>query len=176
MLLGQPIRQIAYFTPDVRLAAQRHVTLYGSGPYFVLDFPPMSSTYRGREAIFDHTIAVGQWGAMQVEFVQQNRSGSSIFHDLFPEGSGKTGLHHVALFVDDLESAVDAFVQAGFTEAARISPPGLGVTTVFMDAVGIYGHFVELYEPKPLLKKIYDMVATAAVGFDGRDPVRAAIL
>lgn len=176
MLLGQPIRQIAYFTPDVRASAERHAALFGSGPYFLLNIPVCSATLRGKEVPFDHTAAVGQWGAMQVEFVQQNRSGPSIFHDLYPEESGKTGLHHVAMFVDKLEPAVEAFEKAGYPEAARITPLGLNVSAVFMDTVRVYGHFVELYERAPILMRIYDMAAAAAVGFDGRDPVRSAAL
>lgn len=35
LLQSAAIRQIAYFVPDVREAALRHATLYGSGPFFV---------------------------------------------------------------------------------------------------------------------------------------------
>lgn len=172
MLAGQPIRQIAYFVGDVRAAAARHAALYASGPFFILDVPPLRAVHHGREVIFDHTPAFGQWGTMQVELIQQNNSGASIFHDMFPEGSGRTGLHHVALLVDDLESSVSAFIKAGYPEAMRLTHPGNNVTVVMMDTVSLYGHFVELYEPVKALTELYDLVAAAAVGYDGSNPVR----
>jgi hypothetical protein len=176
MLAGQPVRQLAYYVDDVRAAATQHVALYGSGPFFIMDYPPLTVNHRGREVPFNHTAAIGQWGSMQVEVLQQNDDGPSVLHDLYPVGSGKTGLHHVALFVDDLEDAVAAFARAGHAEAARISPPGMNVTAVFIDAIRTYGHFIELYEPKPILTNLYDMVAKAAIGYDGRDPVRTVKL
>jgi hypothetical protein len=42
-----------------------------------------------------------------------------------------------------------------------------------MDATAGMGHMLELYEPLPQLTGFYDLVATAAVGFDGTDPVRS---
>jgi hypothetical protein len=172
VLAGQPIRQIAYFVGDVRAAAARHAALYGSGPFFILDVPPLAAVHRGREVIFDHTPAFGQWGTMQVELIQQNNGGTSIFHDLFPEGSGRTGLHHIALFVDDLERSVEAFSKAGHLEAMRLTNPRNNVTVVMMDTVSLYGHFVEFYEPVAALTELYDLVAAAAVGYDGSNPVR----
>lgn len=173
MLLGQPIRQIAYYVNDVVEAATRHSALYGSGPFFIIDYPLLVVTHRGRQVSFNHTAAVGQWGAMQVELLQQKDNAPSILHDLFPAGSGKTGLHHVAMFVDNLEDAVAGFAKAGFPEVMRATPAGMDVTAVFVDTVAVYGHFVELYETKPVLAGLYEMVAAAAVRFDGRDPVRA---
>ena len=172
MLVDQPVRQIAYYVHDLHAAAEKHVAMYGSGPFFIMDYPPLIVTHRGRELPFNHTAAVGQWGAMQVEIMQQNDDGPSVLHDLYPVGSGKTGLHHVAIFVDDLEGTVARFAKAGYPEATRLTPPGMDVTAVFIDTVNDYGHFIELYEPKPVLTNLYDMVAKAAVGYDGRDPVR----
>ncbi len=172
MVFGKPVRQIAYYVDDIRAAAERHARLFGSGPYYVVNFPPLKVIYRGKETTFDHTAAFGQWNSLQVEFIQQNDDAPSVLHDLYPAGSCKTGLHHVAIFVDHLEQAVSSFVSTGHAEAARMSPAGTDVTAVFIDAVRTYGHFIELYEPKLVLKELYDFVGAAAIGFDGNDPVR----
>jgi hypothetical protein len=42
-----------------------------------------------------------------------------------------------------------------------------------MDCTRDYGHFVELYEPTPVLLGVYDLVRSAAVGFDGSDLIRS---
>lgn len=172
MLLGKPVRQIAYYVDDIRAAATRHAKIFGSGPFFIMEFPPITGIHRGKPTTFDQTAAVGQWNSLQVEFLQQNDARPSVLHDLYPPGSGKTGLHHVAIFVDELEPAVESLKAAGHEEAARVSPAGVDVTAVFLDTVSCYGHFIELYEPKPILTSLYDMVAAASYGFDGSRPVR----
>lgn len=170
MLLGQPIRQIAYATNDVRKAAARHSALYGSGPFLIRKPPPLRSVHRGKEGVLELTVAFGQWGAMQVEFMQQDNSGPSVLRELHPEGSGKTVLHHFASIVDDLDSAVDALARAGYGEASRLAT--LAGDAVFIDMLAEDGYFFELYESTPLVVDFYDAVAKAATGFDGRDPVR----
>ena len=172
MLLNQPVRQIAYYVNDVREAARRHTARHGSGPFFVVDFPPQTVSYRGQQVPFNITCAFGQWGAMQVELLQQNDDGPSVLHELYPAGSGKTGIHHMAIIVDSLEQAVATFTEAGYGEAARMTSDAMNLTAVFIDTVADYGHFIELYEPKPAITMLYGMVANAAVGFDGHDPVR----
>jgi len=165
------VRQIAYFVPDVRAAARRHSALFGSGPYFVADHIPLARVlHRGRDATLDHSSAYGQWGALMIEFVQQNDPGPSVFRDMFPEGG--EGLHHVALIVDDLAVARAHFEGQGLAVALHAEMLD-GFTFLMIDAVARYGHMIELYEGVPTLTGFYGMVRDAAVGFDGRDPIRS---
>ncbi len=174
MLIDQPVRQIAYYVHDVKEAAKRHMALYGSGPFFLMEAPPLPARYRGKDMPFHHTTAFGQWGTMQVELLRQNDDLPSVLHDLYPVGSGRSGIHHAAIIVDDLEEAIANFAKAGYSEAMRVTPPG--ITAVFIDTVRTLGHFIELYEPTPAISGIYDMVAKAAIGFDGSDPIRPVTL
>lgn len=173
-ICAHPIRQIAYFVPDVRVAARDHMALYGSGPFFVADNIPLAQVrYRGEEAALDHSSAYGQWGDLMVEFVQQNNPGASVFHDLYPDGG--QGIHHVALIVDDLSTAQDSFERAGMVTALKARMMD-GFTFVMMDAAERYGHMIELYEGTATLTGFYDMVRRASVGFDGADPIRTISL
>jgi hypothetical protein len=167
-----PIRQIAYFVADVRVAALAHHRRFGSGPYFVAENIPLRrSLYRGVERPLDHTSAYGQWGAVMIEFVQQNNPGPSAFHDMYPQGSGRGGIHHVALFVDDLEAEIARCNAEGHATAlyAEMSD---GFAFAMIDMVESLGHMVELYCPTPVLTGFYEFVGAAATGFDGTDPVR----
>jgi catechol 2,3-dioxygenase-like lactoylglutathione lyase family enzyme len=168
---GLPVRQIAYFVPDVRAAALSHHRLYGSGPYFVADHIPLrASVHRGAERMLDHSSAYGQWGDVMIEFVQQNNAGPSAFHDIYPQGSGKFGFHHVALFVDDVDAACAKFASAGFDTAFRAEMND-GFVYAFVDAVSLYGHMIELYAPLPQLTGFYAMVADAAKSFKGGEVI-----
>jgi hypothetical protein len=166
-----PIRQIAYFCADVREAARSHHRLFGSGPYFVADNIPLrSAVHRGIPRNLDHSSAYGQWGEVMIEFVQQNNAGPSAFHDLYPEGSGRYGLHHVALFVEDVDAQCTQLAEAGYPTALRAEMND-GFLFAFADTTAAYGHMLELYSPAPVLRDFYAMVADAAKDFRGGDPI-----
>jgi hypothetical protein len=166
----RPVRQIAYFVPDVVTAARRHAAFFGSGPYYVAEHIPLTlSEHRGHRAELDHSSAYGQWGEVMIEFVQQNNDGPSVFRDLFPAGG--QGLHHVALIVDSLATTMSDFQAAGYETGmyAEVAP---GVGFAMMDCIRAFGHFVELYEPTPMLLGVYELVRKAAEDFDGKDLIR----
>lgn len=167
-----PIRQIAYFVPDAQEAALAHHLAFGSGPYFfVRDIPLLWSRHRGVERLLDHSSAYGQWGDLMVEFVQQNNPGPSCFRDMYPEGSGLSGVHHVALFVDDVAAELARHRAAG-REIALHAQTRTGTEFAMVDMVASLGHMLELYAPTEGLTGFYGFVAKAAQGYDGRDPVR----
>jgi len=167
-----PIRQLAYFVPDVRSAALLHCERYGSGPYFVADHIPLPrALHRGVERALDHTSAYGQWGPIMIEFVQQNNPGPSAFHDVYPEGSGRGGIHHVALFVDDLQGEIARY-NADRYATALYAEMNDGFAFAMIDTVAERGHMIELYQPVPQLTGFYDLVAAAAREFDGNEPIR----
>ncbi len=169
-VFGKPVRQIAYFVPDVIAAARSHARLFGSGPYYVAEHIPLTTcTYRGQPAELDHSSAYGQWGEVMIEFVQQNNPGPSVFRDLYRDG--QMGMHHVALIVDDMHGVMREFEDAGHA-VALYAEVGPGVAFAMIDCLSTLGHFIELYEPTPPLLGVYDMVRSAAQDFDGRDLIR----
>lgn len=172
MCSSLPVRQIAYFVPDVRVAALEHHRLFGSGPYYVADHIPLRrAVHRGEERMLDHSSAYGQCGDVMIEFVQQNNAGPSAFHDLYPEGEARCGMHHVAVFVDDLKTEMRRYEEAGMA-TALYAEMNDGFAFAMMDASASLGHMIELYEPAPQLTGFYEMVADAARNYDGANPVR----
>lgn len=146
MTLDRPVRQVAYFVEDVRAAALAHHCLFGSGPYFVAEHIPLRrALHRGVDRLLDHSSAYGQWGQVMIEFVQQNNAGPSAFRDVYAEG--QWGIHHVALFVDDIAAELARFAAAGHAVAldAEMSD---GFRFAFVDTIASFGHMVEL-SPRP---------------------------
>jgi hypothetical protein len=171
-LTGLPVRQLAYKVNDLEAAAAAHHRQFGSGPFFVLRHVALtSSQHRGVEQPFDHSSAYGQWGAVMVELVVQHNPDPSALHDMFPWASGKEGLHHAALFVDDLDAAIARFDAEG-APLAQLSVTQTGTAFAFVDARASLGHMLELYEPTGQLTGFYDFVAEAAKGWDGTDLIR----
>ena len=170
-----PLRQVAYFVADVREAAAAHSRRFGSGPFYVVDHVALArSEHRGVHQPLDHSSAYGQWGEVMIEFAMQHNSDPSAFHDLYPPGSERFGLHHAALFVDDLASTIADFTDDGMP-LAQYAVTETGTAFAFIDAVARYGHMIELYEPSAGLTGFYAMVAAGADNWDGSDPIRTSI-
>lgn len=167
-----PVRQLAYYVPDIDAAAKAHSAAFGSGPYFTMRHIPLSSSvHRGVERAFDHSSAYGQWGEVMVEFVEVHSDETSAFSDLFPPGSGRYGLHHTAVMVKHLASAIAHF-EAQDMALAQLSETTTGTCFAFMDASASLGHMIELYEASEVLTGFYDMVRAAAEQWDGSEVIR----
>ncbi len=170
-MLHRPFVQLAYFVPDIVAAAERWAAERGAGPFFIAEHIPVENVrYRGRPAQLDHSSAYGQLGTIMIELVQQNDPGPSAFRDLF--GPGEQGLHHAATIVPSFEEEIARYESLGYAVANRCTTVGGGLDFAFIDTVAIYGHMVEVYEGMPGLLEFYAMVAVAAEGWDGTDPVR----
>lgn len=167
-----PVRQLAYKVNSLEAAAAAHHRAFGSGPFFVARHVALaSSVHRGAERPFDHSSAYGQWGSVMVELVMQHNPDPSALHEMFPFGSDREGLHHAALFVDDLEAEIARFESAG-APLAQLSVTTGGTAFAFVDTRASLGHMLELYEPTAQLTGFYDFVADAAKGWDGQELVR----
>ncbi len=170
--MALPVRQIAYFVGDIERAALAHHAGYGSGPYFIGRHVPLAwSEHRGVRVRHDHSSAYGQWGEIMIEFVEQHGDDPSAFHDLYPAGSGRFGLHHVALGVDDLDRAIFDFAERG-QPLVQLSETAGGIRYAFVEGDADCGHMVELYEPGGGIAGFYAMVASAAQDWDGSEPLR----
>lgn len=88
-----------------------------------------------------------------------------------PIVESRSGVHHMAFFVDDTAAAVATCVAHGWPEMLWADTAS-GMSFAFCDARADLGHLVELYEPQERLLGFYAMVAAAAAGWDGRHPVR----
>ena len=170
-MLGKPV-QIAYAVRDVRAAAAAWAARDGAGPFFVLDHIAVEHVrYRGASATFDHSSAYGQWGDVMVELVQDHTVGPSAVRDVV--GDRGEGLHHLAFMVDDLAATQAALAARGWPEAMYAEVGGSGTAFVFHDATAELGHMIELYVGTDRLRAFYAMVAGAASGWSGDDPVRS---
>lgn len=169
-VIHRPFAQLAYFVPDVFAAAERWAAERGAGPFFVAEHIPVERVrYRGRPAALDHSSAYGQLGPIMIELVQQNDAGPSAFRDMF--GPGEQGLHHAATIVPDFAEEIARYEALGFA-IANHCVTATGLDFAFVDTVATHGHMIEVYEGQRGLLDFYAMVARAAEGWDGRDPVR----
>ena len=165
------IVQIAYFVKDVESAARKAFDTFGIGPFFIYKNIELTDvTYRGREAELDHSSAYGQNGSLMIEFTQQNNTGRSAFMDMYPDGG--EGLHHVAMFVDDVSAEMQRLKILGFETVTHYFTGEGNLEVAFVDMRTVLGHMVELYEPTESLTRFYQAVAKAALTWDGKELFR----
>ena len=166
--LGPPV-QIAYAVSDIFKGVDKCIKDFGAGPFFIAEHIPIKNViYRGHPSELDITVAYGQWGEIMIELVQDNGEGPSIIRDLYPPQ--KSGLHHLAYFVKDMDLVSAKLVEEGYVLA--MSGQAGENRFQFFDAISEMGHFIEIYEPIESLKYLYERVRSASINWDGSDPLR----
>ena len=169
--LSLPLRavQIAYYVPDPVLAAAECARRYGWGPFYLLEHVPLSSClYRGREAPLDHSSAYGQAGDLMVELITQHDDAPSVVREAYAREA--SGLHHVAHFVPDLSAALAHCVrEGGVVVMDACTADGVRFVMVQMPMLG---HYLELYEPSPALRRFYGYIRKKSIDWDGAAPLR----
>ena len=166
--LGPPV-QIAYAVSDIFRGVDKWIKDFGAGPFFIAEHIPIKNViYRGHPSELDITVAYGQWGEIMIELVQDNGEGPSIIRDLYPPQ--KSGLHHLAYFVNDMDLVSAKLVEEGYVSA--MSGQAGENRFQFFDAISEMGHFLEIYEPIESLKYLYERVRSASKNWDGSDPLR----
>ncbi len=165
-----PVVQIAYHAPMISLAASYCHRAWGAGPFFQLThIPLMQSLYRGRLVNFDHSSAYGQCGDVMIELIHQHDDRPSALRDMYD--SRTPGLHHLAVFVDDLDAALDQ-ANARHYPIALDAQTRDGVRFIMLDTRERYNAMLELYEASPALTKFYSYVAYKAKDWDGENLLR----
>jgi hypothetical protein len=163
------IVQIAYAVEDVRVAARAFAERVGAGPFFVRHHAlPRHVDHHGGPAAFDHSSAYGQWGAVQIELVQVHRAEPASLAAIVERSSG---IHHVATFVTSIDEEQRRLVELGWP-AVMTAETASGLRYAFHDAREQLGHLLEVYEPSTGVLELYAMVAAAARGWTGEEPVR----
>jgi hypothetical protein len=168
-----PPMQLGFVVPDLP-AAIRHWVSLGVGPFFLLEHIDFAECrYRGRPANFDLSVAVGQWGAVQVELIRQHDAVPSIYTEF--DGSRAGGLQHVGVMTDSVAADLERLGRLGI-EAVQSGSTANGIRFAYVNTDtrpgGHPGGMVELIERGPVIDGFFKLVRESAVGWDGSDPVR----
>jgi hypothetical protein len=166
-----PIHHVGYVVDDLSAGVARFVATHGAGPFFAIEHMPFDEvSYLGEPAHYDHSSAFGQWGPIIVELTQ--------VHDARPDGlrdalvKAGAGIGHIAWLTDSLPQESARLEAAGFTpfHAGRTGP----ASAVWFDGGPLFGHPVEVLERRAEILGFYEGIATAALDWDGREPLRPA--
>lgn len=168
-----PVRQLGYVVHDIEAAMEYWTRQMGVGPFFYLADPQFID-FRHRGVLSDVRIsaAFAQCGPVQIELIQLRNDAPSLWREFVD--AGHEGLQHIAFWHDEetYNRVLQEALAAGYTiaiSAASVEPAG---RLVYFDQQDHPGTAIELSCLSPKKKIVFDMIAEAAEGWDGSDPVR----
>ena len=168
-----PLRQMGYVVPDVEAAMQHWIKVCGVGPWFIADKLPLTKfTYKAQRYDDLHmSIALGNSGDVQIELIQQRSDTPSMARDFlarYPEG----GLQHWSSWPENYDELYERAIANGYMACQEGDAPR--GRFVYFTQEGHPGTVIEMSHATPMRKRIFDAVREAAIGWDGRDPIRRA--
>lgn len=169
----EPVSQLGFVVPDLD-AAVAHWASLGVGPFFLLEHITFERCqFRGKPVTLDMSVAVGQWGEVQVELVRQHCQTPSIYTTF--DGSKRGGLQHMGVMTDSVVESVAQLTARGVTPIQE-GETANGIRFAYVDTderPGAHpGGMIELIERGPAIDSFFSLVRKTAINWDGRNPLR----
>ncbi|MGE3600024.1 MAG: VOC family protein [Dehalococcoidia bacterium] len=167
------VRQLGYVVEDLHAAAECWIRSFGAGPFFLIEglaFPTWS--WMGAPQSLKLDIMLGQYGNVMVELIRPHDRGPSVYAHCLGQAFNSTP-HHYGFLVPSVDEAADG-LGAG-------PPMSLGMTSAgsrfgYFDTRSSIGVLTELIEETAETRGLMALSADAALGWDGKDPVRRITL
>ena len=171
MINTKEIHHVGFNVPDLSTAIETWVNVWGAGPFYVNEHVAYDeSTSSETAVVWDHSAGFGQWGTVPVELQQT--------HDLRPAelvrpftADGRAAVNHIGVTAEDPAA-----------ESARLESLGyrlcmyarLGQVEFFWhDTTHAFGCCIEIVTAGPGLDDFFATIASGALDWDGRDPIRS---
>ena len=165
-----PVIQNGYVVHDLEEAAAHWSRKVGVGPFFTMEhiqFGPV--TFRGAPLAIDMSVAVAQWGEIQIELIVQHDASPSIYTE-FAARHGQ-GLQHLGVMTSSLDEQLERLHFLGITPVQH-GQTGNGIRFAYVDTDLHPGGMVEVIETGPAVQAFFSMVRAASQKWDGTRPLR----
>jgi hypothetical protein len=170
---GQPdngIIQTAYIVEDIHSAMATWVRDLNVGPWFLLEsFTGEDPVYRGEPSKAEVMLAMAFAGHMMIELIQLKDEHPSVYRE-YRDTRG-FGFHHHGLATMQFEASQQEMESRGY-ELAFLARVPTGDRVAYYDTGGVTPGFIELIEGSPTMDAFFGGMYSAAVAWDGEDPVR----
>ena len=136
--------QIGVVVKDLDKSMEMYSSLFGVGPWKVVDLPSMDATFHGKPVKYKVRAALAKLGCIVIELVEV-LEGETTHTEFFRERG--EGIHHIAFLVDDLDKAVAEWEAAGIKVLQRSEIPvqkeGDTASYAYMDTEDLVGILLE---------------------------------
>lgn len=168
-ILG-PIRQLGYVVDDIEAGMKHWSEVMGVGPWFYNPRVPIEDyVYDGKHYEPHNSVALANSGEMQVELIQIRNDVPSLYRDFM--NKGLRGLQHVAFWTTQYDADLAMMLARDFT-VKMSGCVGKNGRFAYFAQEQHPGTCIELSEVLGPKGKMFDLIRTASVGWDGTEPVR----
>jgi len=165
-----PIVQNAFVVRDLQAAVEHWSGRIGVGPFYLLEHIPFGDVYfRGAPLTLDMSVAIAQWGEVQIELIVQHDTVPSIYSEFLARHG--EGLQHVGVMTDSLDAHLERLRPLGI-EAVQWGATAAGMRFAYVDTDRQAGGMIELIETGPAVEAFFAKVRGAAAHWDGTRPLR----
>ncbi len=165
-----PIMQNGFVVADLDAALDHWTRVMGVGPFYVIEHIPFEATwFRGAPTEIDLTVAIGNWGELQIELILQHNDAPSIYTTFDEYGRG--GLQHMGVLTDSVDADLAALAADGIAPVQH-GRTRTGMRFAYLSTDFHPGGMIELIESGPAVQRFFAMVRDASRDWDGRDAVR----
>jgi methylmalonyl-CoA/ethylmalonyl-CoA epimerase len=165
-----PVMQNAFVVDDLEAALDHWVNKMGVGPFYVFSHIQFQEIYfrggSGRD--IDMTAAIGYWGDIQIEFIQQHNDAPSIYSEF--RAKRGTGMQHMGVLTGDLDAELKRLAPLGIVPVQWGSMP-TGMRFAYVSSDHHPGAMLEIIEPGPIVTDYFKMMKEAADRWDGTNGV-----
>lgn len=165
-----PVVQNAYVVRDLQAAVHFWSSRMGVGPFYMLEHVEFGPAYfRGRPLTIDLTVAIAQWGNLQIELIVQHNDAPSIYSEFLAQHG--EGLQHLGVLSQDLDADVARLAQLGI-ERVQWGETAAGMRFAYLNTDQQAGAMVELIESGPAVQAFFEKIRRAGEQWDGSRPLR----
>jgi catechol 2,3-dioxygenase-like lactoylglutathione lyase family enzyme len=169
-----PVRQVGHVVRDSHAAMEYWTRTLGIGPFFVV--PKVEFVdyhYRGHVAPSPVcTLCFAQSGDVQIELIEQHNDAPSAYREFL--SAGRSGVQHISPWFSDT-AAYEAGREKALAQGLTLVHESRGGPARFcyFETGTPDAPLLELSEALlPGIRALPDMVAEAARGWNGEDPIR----
>ena len=168
-----PMRQLGYVVPDLGAALDHWVNHWGVGPFHVVDELVLEDFELDGAPSSPVTlsIALANSGVTQIELIQQLDDAPSLFGRFLERTGG--GLQHWATWPDDYDAVLEAATERGLV-VGQSGRTARGRFAYLSDPL-VPDTAVEIAEASAERSRSFGLIAQAADGWDGTDPIRRGL-
>ena len=138
------INQLGYVYKDIKRQAKILEEKLGLPKFAYLENNPTKYNYRGRETTVQTMIGFSRSLNVQIELIQLI-NGECIFKEFID--SGREGLHHFGIFVDDVDAILKAYTEKGYSVVHEGITAGVQ-KVAYIDTYDDFGVYIEFQQTR----------------------------
>ena len=165
-----PVVQNAFVVRDLEAAVEQWSSKIGVGPFYLLEHVQFGPSFlRGAPLAIDISVAIAQWGSLQIELIVQHNAAPSIYTE-FLSRHGE-GLQHLGVMTEALDEHLERLAKLDI-EPVQWGATGAGMRFAYLNSDRHCGGMIELIERGTAVDAFFAMVRRGAEGWDGTRPLR----